>query len=162
MKFWRAVLPLAILFLSPCFTAAGTSLTSDDVAAIKRVHQRYEEAWLRGDADGVRSLFTEDSVLMPPHGDQPRVGRKQLDEFWFAPNLPPTTVTKLTLSIENIGGDAQLAYVWGHFEVGWKTVQDGKTITSSNKGTFLNVLKKQPDGEWKISHHMWDNPEAQH
>jgi ketosteroid isomerase-like protein len=28
------------------------------------------------------------------------------------------------------------------------------------KGTFLNVLKKLPNGEWKISHHMWDDPVA--
>jgi|SRR5215472_3697098 len=162
MRFWKSALPLALLSLSAGLLNGGTNLSADDVAAIKRVHQKYEEAWVKGDADVVRSLFTEDSVLLPPYGDQPRVGKKQLDEFWFAPNVPPTTVTRLTLSIENIGGDGQLAYVWGHFEVGWTVVQHGKATTSSNKGTFLNILKKQRDGEWKISHHMWDNPVAQH
>jgi hypothetical protein len=57
---------------------------------IKRVHSKYEEAWLRGDADGVRALFTEDCVLLPPHGDTPRIGQKGLNEYWFAPGAPPT------------------------------------------------------------------------
>jgi uncharacterized protein (TIGR02246 family) len=162
MNSCKAVLLFAFLLVSPVFAAAGSSLSAEDIAKIKQVHKRYEETWLKGDADGVRSLFTDDCVLLPHHGVPPRVGKKEMNEFWFPPNTPPTTVTKLVLSLENIGGDGQIAYVWGTDEVAWTTVQDGKTTSSSNKGTFLNVLKKQPDGEWKISHHMWDDPVAQH
>jgi len=36
-----------------------------------------------------------------------------MDEFWFPTNLPPTTVTKLTVTLESIGGDGQAAYVLG-------------------------------------------------
>ena len=31
--------------------------------------------------------------------------------------------------------------------------KDNKRFT----GVFLNVLRKQADGEWKLSHHMWDD-----
>ena len=41
-------------------------------------------------------------------------------------------------------------------------VQDGKTTRASHKGMFLNVLRKRADGEWKVSHHMWDGPVARH
>lgn len=43
---------------------AGNGLSAEDVAKIKQVHSRYEEAWLKGDADGVRALFTEDCVIL--------------------------------------------------------------------------------------------------
>jgi uncharacterized protein (TIGR02246 family) len=162
MNSCKAVSLFAFLLVSPVFAAAGSSLSAEDIAKIKQVHKRYEEAWLKGDADGVRSLFTDDCVLLPHHGNPPRVGKKEMNEFWFPPNTPPTTVTKLVLSLENIGGDGQIAYVWGTDEVAWTTVQGGKTTSSANKGTFLNILRKQPDGEWKISHHMWDDPVAQH
>lgn len=161
MTFWRAMPVLAALMMSPALAAAGSNLSADDIAKIRQVHRRYEEAWLKGDADGVRSLFTEDCVLLPHHGDPPRVGKKEMNEFWFPPDSPPTTVTKLMLTLESIGGDGQIAYAWGTDEVAWTTVQDGKTASSSNKGTFLNILRKQPDGEWKISHHMWDDPVPQ-
>lgn len=158
MRFAQTVAILSLLLATPFPGAAAKNLTAGDIAKIRDVHKRYETTWLNGDADGVRSLFTDDCVLLPHHGGRPRVGKKELDEFWFAPGTPPTKVTKLIVSIEKIGGDAEIAYAWGTDEVAWTTVQDGKTVSSANKGTFLNVLQKQPTGEWKITHHMWDDP----
>jgi uncharacterized protein (TIGR02246 family) len=134
-----------------------SSLSQEDIARIKQVHKKYEEAWLKGDANGVRALFTEDCVLLPPHGDKPRVGQEGLNEFWFPPDAPPTQITKLVVIPQSIGGDGQVAYAWGRDEVEWTTTQNGKTTTSSHKGMFLNVLRKQRNGEWKLSHHMWDD-----
>ena len=80
-----------------------------------------------------------------------------MNDFWFPPDAPPTKITKLVVTLENIGGDGQIAYAWGTHEVAWTTVQGGATTSASHKGTFLNVLRKQPNGDWKISHHMWDD-----
>src|SRR5262249_55172272 len=88
----------------PANPATAGTLSPADVAAIRRVHKQYEVAWLKGDADGVRALFTDDCVLFPPHASVPRVGKKGLNEFWFPPDAPPSTVTKLVITIESIGG----------------------------------------------------------
>ena len=155
----RQVLPvISLLLVCPAIRAAGGTLSADDIAKIKRVHSKYEEAWLKGDADGVRALFTEDCVLLPPHGDAPRFGQKGLNEYWFPSNASPTQITKLVVTPQSIGGDGEIAYVWGTHEVAWTTVQDGKATSASHKGIFLNVLRKQADGGWKMSHHMWDEP----
>jgi len=158
----KALLIVLLLFAGSWAQGAGNSLSAEDVAKIKQVHRKYEEAWLKGDADGVRALFTEDCVLMPPHGDNPRIGQKGLNEFWFPPNAPPTKITKLVMNVENIGGDGQIAYAWGRHEVAWTTEQNGKATSASHKGIFLNVLEKQANGEWKMSHHMWDEPVERH
>jgi len=105
----------------------------------------------------VKALFTEDCVLLPPHGDTPRIGQKGLDEYWFRPGAPPTQITKLEVTPQNIGGDGEVAYVWGTDEVAWTTLQNDKKTAQSHKGIFLNVLRKQPNGEWKISRRMWDD-----
>jgi len=152
---------LAVLLVSPFAQLASNSLSAEDLAKIKQVHKKYEEAWLKGDANGVRVLFTADCVLLPPHGDKPRIGQKGLNEFWFPPDAPPIQVTKLVVTPQNIGGDGNMAYAWGTDEVEWTSTQDGKTTTSSHKGMFLNVLRKQPNGEWKLSHHTWDDAVAQ-
>ena len=152
---------LVCLLACPALVLAANGLSARDVASIRRVHHEYEEAWLKGDADRVRALFAEDFVLLPHHGDPPRIGRKGMNEFWFPPDAPPARIIKLTLALEDIGGDGKIAYVWGTDEVAWTTTQAGKEITVSNKGTFLNVMKKLPNGEWKISHHMWDDPVPQ-
>jgi uncharacterized protein (TIGR02246 family) len=156
-------LPLAVLFLLyPWGQRTENRLSEGDIAKIKQVHSRYEEAWLKGDADGVRGLFTDDCVLLPPHGDKPRIGRSGLNEFWFAADAPPTKITKLVVMPQSIGGDGQVAYVWGTHEVAWTTEQNGKTTSAYHQGVFLNFLQKQPNGEWKMSHHMWDEPVERH
>jgi len=162
MKTLKAIPMVLLVALFPVGIAATGGLSQEDVAKIKRAHKNYEEAWLKGDANGVRVLFTDDCVLLPPHGDKPRIGQKGLNEFWFPPDAPPTQITKLVLAPQDIGGDGQIAHVWGTFEVAWTTTQDGKTTSSSHKGIFLNVLRKQTNGEWKFSHHMWDDPVEAH
>lgn len=159
----RKVLPLIVLALvSPIISAAADSLSAEDVAKIKQVHKKYEETWLRADSNGVLALFTDDCVLLPPHGDTPRIGQKGLNEYWFPPNAPPTQVTKLVVTPQSIVGGGQIAYVWGTDEVAWTTVVDGKTTSASHKGIFLNVLRKQADGEWRFSAHMWVEPVERH
>jgi uncharacterized protein (TIGR02246 family) len=162
MKTHRLFWVFAILFPYPIIAAAASSLSAADMAEIKQLHKQYEQTWLKGDADGVRSLFTDDCVLFPPHADTPKVGMKGLNAFWFPPDAPPSQITKLVVTPQDIGGDGQIAYVWGTDEVAWTTVDHGKTTTSSHSGIFLNVLKKQADGRWKISHHMWDDPVGRH
>lgn len=152
------VCAVALLLLSQSLYGADTGLTQDDIQEIKQLHEKYRRAWLAGDANGVRSVFVDQPVLLPHHGDPPRVGRDQLNSFWFPPGAPPTKVLTLDLTYEEIGGSGSTAFVWGTDSVSWTTTQDGKPAIVSNKGTYLNVLRKLPNGEWKISHHMWDDP----
>ena len=159
----KVLLLMVLLLLPSIIGAVGKSgLSAEDIAKIKQAHTRYEETWLKGDADGVRALFTEDCVLLPPHADKPRNGQKGLNEFWFPPDAPVTQVTKLVVTPQNISGDGEIATVWGTYQVAWTTMQDGKTTESSHQGIFLNVLRKQADGQWKFSHHMWDDAIVQH
>jgi uncharacterized protein (TIGR02246 family) len=153
----KTVVFLVFLLAGPLLALGESTLSRDDVAKIRILHKKYEEAWLRGDADAVRALFSDDSVLLPPHAGKPWIGLKGLNDFWFPPNAPPTKITKLVMTVQSIGGDGQLAYAWGTHEVAWTTTQGGKTTKASHTGTFLNILKKQPGGEWKFSHHMWDD-----
>ena len=152
----KTALFLVFLLAAPLLSLAQNTLSPEDVAKIRAVHKKYEETWLSGDADGVRALFTDDSVLLPPHAGKPWIGQKGLNEFWFPPDAPPTKITKLAITLQNIGGDGQIAYAWGTHEVAWTTTQAGATA-ASHTGTFLNILRKQPNGDWKISHHMWDD-----
>src|SRR6267378_3046510 len=129
MHFRKTALLLTLLFARPVLSLAQNTLSLDDFAKIRAVHKKYEETWLSGDADGVRTLFTDDSVLLAPHAAKPWIGQKGLNEFWFPPNAPPTKITKLVVTLANIGGDGQLAYTWGTDEVAWTTTQAGKTTS---------------------------------
>ena len=140
--------------------AAGgiPTLTETDVAAIHATVEAYRQSWLAGDAEGVLRTFTEDAVLLPHHGDPPVVGIAAIRSYWFAPGGPPTTITELALTIEQTSGNAGLAFVRGRDSVAWTVSRGGRITRSSNAGTYLNVMKKMPDGSWRIQAHMWDDP----
>ncbi len=134
-------------------------LTPDDVKAIKATIEAYRTSWLRADAKGVLSAFAEDAVLLPHHGDPPVQGLRAIHDYWFGVGGPPTTITGLKITVEQIGGSETTAFARGLDAVSWTMTPEGKPPQRfSNSGTYLNVMKKLPDGSWRIQVHMWDDP----
>ena len=138
---------------SPC----GERLTEGDTAAIKAVIEAYRTAWLKGDPVGVQRTLTESSVLLPPHASEPIVGMKKIQEFWWPKDGPQTKVLQLDISVEQVEGNGCLAFARGTDTVGWSTSEKRKITRTRHKGRYLNVMKKMPDGSWRILQHMWDD-----
>jgi len=136
---------------------AAERLTSADEAAIKGTIGAYRTAWLANDTQGVLKTFTEDAVLQPAHGAAAVVGIKEIEKYWFTPGGPPTTITELNITVDQVGGSGSVAFARGADSVGWTVIEDGKTRHYSHAGTYLNVMKKLPDGSWRIQVHMWDD-----
>jgi uncharacterized protein (TIGR02246 family) len=155
---------LAILLVSLSFvaTVAGSnerlsSLTPADYNAIRSTIEAYRTTWLANDAKGVLKTFSGDAVLMPAHGTPAVVGIAAIEKYWFTPGGPVTTVTGLDITVDEIDGNAALAFARGADRVTWTVTQDGVTHRHSHPGTYLNVMKKMPDGSWRIRAHMWDD-----
>ena len=128
-----------------------------DVAAIKATIEAYRKAWLANDSKAVLATFTDDAVLLPAHGSPPVVGISAIEKYWFAPGGPPTTVTGLDITVEQVDGNQTLAFARGEDKVSWTVTQNGQTRRHFHPGTYLNVMKKLPDGSWRIQAHMWDD-----
>jgi uncharacterized protein (TIGR02246 family) len=132
-------------------------LTVDDERAIKTTIEGYRTSWLANDAKGVLKVFTEDAVLLPAHGGTAVVGIAAIERHWFSPGGPPTTVTELDITVEQVSGNRGLAFARGLDSVAWTVTEHGVTHRHSHPGTYLNVMKRLPDGSWRIQVHMWDD-----
>jgi uncharacterized protein (TIGR02246 family) len=159
----RRLALIAIAFLTATATAAARAgappeaLSRADVDAIRAVIEAYRTAWLRGDAQGVLGTLTPDAVLLPAHGASPVVGTAAITRYWWPPDAPPTKITKLEITVENVQGEGRIASAYGYDDVEWTQGEGGATKTRGHAGTYLNVMRKLPDGSWRISRHMWDD-----
>ena len=156
MKF---LLTLCLLTAPLALTAAADCvLATSDRAAIAGVMEKYRTSWLKSDAAGVLNTFSEDAVLLPHHGGAAVKGITAIKAFWWPADAPATSLTQLEITTEEFGGDCHFAFVRGHDSVAWSAQEEGKTVSYSNSGTYLNVMKKLKDGSWRIWQHMWDDP----
>ena len=141
--------------------ATEPPLSGSDRSAIEAVLEQFRRGWLAGDADAVRNTFTSDAVLMPHHGLDPVVGMAAINEFWWPASTAKTTITRFVQKFDEIGGSGDIAYVRGRSEVAW-TVDDQKAVEKwRTGGNFMAVLRKKPDGKWRMSHLIWDDPPNQ-
>jgi uncharacterized protein (TIGR02246 family) len=150
-----------LVFGAATVAATEPPLPESDRAAIEAVLEHFRSGWLAGNADAVRSTFTSDAVLMPHHGLAPVVGMAAMNEFWWPAGTAKTTITRFVQKLDEIGGSGNIAYLRGRSEVAW-TVEDQKTVEKwQTGGNFMAVLRKQPDGKWRMSHLIWDDPPNQ-
>jgi uncharacterized protein (TIGR02246 family) len=158
----RPIMAVVVLILTCTRARSATpecsaTLSTRDATAIRAVIEAYRTSWLRGDGKAVLDTLAPDAVLLPAHGARPVAGTAAITKYWWPPESPPTTITKLEITIEDLQGDGRIAYVYGHDDVAWTVVENGATKTYGHPGTYLNVLNKLPDGSWRISRHMWDD-----
>jgi ketosteroid isomerase-like protein len=94
-------------------------LTEHDLAAIRAAIERDAAAVRRADWDALTRMFTADAIRFPPH--QPPI-RGRADEI--------------------VGGDG-LAFVRGTY-----TMTIGGPMPVADRGNYMGLMRKQPDGSW--------------
>jgi uncharacterized protein (TIGR02246 family) len=141
--------------------AKDSSFPPGDQKEIQAVLEQFRQGWLSGSADAVRNTFTADAVLMPHHGVPPVVGMAAITEFWWPASSVKTTITRFTQTIDEIGGEGQIAYLRGRSDVAWTIENQAGAEKWQNRGNFMAVLRKQPNGKWLMSHLIWDDPPNQ-
>ena len=119
----------------------------------------YRDAWFTPDPEtAVMALFTQEAVILPHHGVEPRTGHTRIREFWFPPSFASFELLEFTMAAEHVDGCGQIAYAWGRQSLSWKT--KGAPEVTSNAGTFLMVARLGA-GRWLIERLMWDDPPNQ-
>jgi uncharacterized protein (TIGR02246 family) len=142
-------------------SAAADCFSQSERDTVRRVHEDYRMAWLANDGAAVRRNFIDEAVLLPHHGVEPIVGMDAIKRFWWPVGGQPTTVTRFEANYDEIGGCGSIAFARGKSQVEWTVDDHGKLKRFHNAGTFLTLFRKMPDGSWKISHQMWDDPANQ-
>ncbi len=105
------------------------------------------------DAALTASAYSEDAVVLPPNGETVR-GKAAIEAFWkqqFA-----TGFNAVDAGSNGLSTSGDLGYEWGSatFEV----PSGAQTVTDVTK--YVNVLKKDASGSWKIAMTIWNSSRA--
>src|SRR5689334_11799901 len=153
-KMLRVMRPLPFLMVFLSATVSAADLPSSDAAAVRAATQEYRNAWLANDAGRVMATLTPDAIILPS-GLAPIEGQDAIRRFWFPTTGPATTVTAMELTIDEVNGSGDLAVVRGRGTLTFKTA--GSDASTSLRSTFLNILRRRPDGRWLIARRMWSD-----
>jgi ketosteroid isomerase-like protein len=115
-------------------------LSEADLAAIRRVLERDADAVRRSDWETAASLFTVDAVRFPPH--QPPICGRAAMLAWLA-TFPP--IREFAITADEIVGCDDAAFVRGRYTL---AVQGPDSTVMSDRGNYMGLLRKQPDGSW--------------
>ena len=125
-----------------------------DIKAIKELRERDAKAAKSGDFETLRSLMSDEAVVMPP-GEKPLVGKADLDTAYAQMSQAPKTyeVLEYTLDLSEPEIAGSLAFEYGAIRGSTRNLKDG-TIEQSNYHV-LRILRKEAEEEWKVYRTIW-------
>lgn len=126
-----------------------------DLSAIERLHGEDVRASRAGDFRTLRTLMTDDAVILPPHG-KPIRGRGQIEAAFgrSEADLGGAEILDYVLDFAEILILGDYAVEWGEIRGSERTTPDSPPTPSSYN--LMRVLQKQADGGWKVHRTMWN------
>ena len=125
------------------------SLSADDVSAVERAADAYVAAMNAEEWKLVAQSFAEDAVRIPPH-EEPHRGRDQI-EAWLG-GIDELIAYELTR--DALEGSDGIAYIRGRYAITLRP--SGAPGPISDRGDFLEVWRREPDGVWRIAEAIWN------
>jgi uncharacterized protein (TIGR02246 family) len=121
-------------------------LTTEDREAIQALAASYSKFAMAGDFDSWLLLYREDAVRMNP-GMPPLEGREAISQ-WI--NSMDITVLASKLSVIDIEGTRELAFVRGAFLSELSINLGGEELIIPDEGSWLSVVKRDEQGTWRF------------
>ena len=150
---WLALV-LVPLALSAC--ASKKDGMSADMKAINALHQQDMEASKKWDVDTLASLWSDDIVTLS-QGEPPLIGKdaNRNSILRLREASRDLQVADYILSFNEVKIAGDWAFEWGTYSGTVKPVEGGEAVRTTGK--VMRVLRKDPDGSWKVARAMYDS-----
>jgi ketosteroid isomerase-like protein len=136
---------IALLLIASACNQAPPDTRAADEAAIRDADAQWSKTAGANDLDGTVAYYVDDASLLPPNAPIAN-GKQAIRALWATILVPGTSISWQATKVE-VARSGELASIMGVYQL---TVKDPKGNPVSDKGKFVEVWKKQPDGKWKV------------
>jgi len=142
-----ALSAFCIMAIATCGSAHAADKVKSAIDAANRI---FLEAYAKGDAATVASVYATDAVVMPP-GAPPAKGRTAIQKFWQG--AMDSGVGNISLHTGQVGSSGTLAYEQGEFAL---DVRGKDGTTKHLVGKYIVVWKRTREGQWQLYRDIWN------
>jgi uncharacterized protein (TIGR02246 family) len=139
------------LSLGACEKYDNKAGANADPGAVKNAIKADEKKWNQQvkakDINGLASHYADDAQFVAP-GMAPADGSTAIRQFYANALTDPAIDVHIESDKIDVAGSGDMAYSRGHYTEKYTDKKTGKVM--SDKGSYLTVYKKQPDGSWKM------------
>jgi len=128
----------------------------DDREQIREIYEATGHALGTGDIQTLATYYTNDAIQFPPNRP-PLIGWAKIKAS--LERELSGIVFNSTIDVKEVVVEGDCAYAWGQFQ-GLITLKSRGTRTAIS-GSFLDVLRRQSDGSWRIARSTWSNHELE-
>jgi uncharacterized protein (TIGR02246 family) len=135
---------VALLLMTGCGTSAPKDTRAADESAIRDLDAQWAKAAAAKDVDAAVGYYSDDASLLAP--SEPIASDKQSIRAAWSSMLGSDNSLNWQASKVEVARSGDLAYVMGVYQL---TTTDPKAKPVVDRGKFVEVWKKQADGNWK-------------
>jgi uncharacterized protein (TIGR02246 family) len=158
MRVFRLVVLAPALLVALCgadFSIRAQKPSESEEASINALYREWSQATAARGGDGYASFFVPDGAVLPP-GEPAVEGTKAIRD-WIQKSLDQFTIKDPVLSF----GEMRVSGGWAtrRFTMtGSRVPRNGAApVRFTNK--YLDVLQKQPDGNWRFVYRSYSSNE---
>jgi len=144
---WSMPFAIGLLCLAPaCKQQEALDTRAADERAIRDMAIEYNKAVAAKDVEWIVSHYSDDASVLP--SNQPIVtGKEPIRAYWTKSLAAPGLSATVQLVKVEVARTGDLAYTHGTYS--W-SAEGPKGQPLNDKGKYLLVYRKGPDGKWKV------------
>jgi len=128
-----------------------------NVRPTERILRGLDAQWSKAaaakDLERTVAYYSEEAIVLPPNATSAAT-KETIRNVWKDLLAAPGLVITWKPTKVKLGSSGDLAWVSGTYEL---TMNDPNGKPANDRGKYLEVWEKQPDGDWKCAADMWNS-----
>jgi ketosteroid isomerase-like protein len=130
---------------------AGTTRPAERI--LRDLDAQWSKAAAAKDLEQTIAFYSDDAIVLPPNAASAAT-KEMVRNIWKDLFAVPGLVIGWKPSKVKLGHNGAMAWVSGGYEL---TMNDASGKPVNDRGKYLEVWEKQPDGNWKCAADMWNS-----